>query len=51
VTNANAAVGATPTVWTGDVNSNDHAMYLKNLRDSGYNPRNDYSPNGLLKVE
>jgi hypothetical protein len=26
--------------------SNDHAMYLKNLRDSGYNPKNDFDEFG-----
>ena len=28
----------------------DHALYLKNLRDSGYNPRNDYNPNGTMRA-
>jgi hypothetical protein len=27
-----------------------HAQYLKNLRDSGYNPRNDYNPNGTMRA-
>ncbi len=27
-----------------------HAQYLKNLRDSGYNPKNDYNPNGTMRA-
>jgi hypothetical protein len=27
-----------------------HAQYLKNLRDSGYNPRDDYNPNGTMRA-
>ncbi len=26
----------------GSGNSNDRAMYIKNLRDSGYDPKNDF---------
>jgi hypothetical protein len=26
------------------------ALYLKNLRDSGYNPKNDYNPNGTMRA-
>jgi len=29
---------------------NDHALYLKNLQDSGYNPKNDYNPNGTMRA-
>jgi hypothetical protein len=35
VMNANASVGATPVAWPGGVSSSDHALYLRNLRDSG----------------
>ena len=34
----------------GGVSSNDHALYAKNLRDSGYNPRNDFNPNGTMRA-
>lgn len=34
----------------GGMGSGDHALYLKNLRDSGYNPRNDYNPNGTMRA-
>jgi hypothetical protein len=26
------------------------AMYLKNLRDSGYNPKNDFNPDGTMRA-
>jgi len=26
------------------------ALYAKNLRDSGYNPRNDFNPNGTMRA-
>ena len=25
-------------------------LYIKNLRDSGYNPKNDYNPNGTIRA-
>ena len=28
----------------------DRALYLKNLHDSGYNPENDYNPNGTIRA-
>jgi hypothetical protein len=28
----------------------DRSMYFKNLHDSGYDPRNDYSPNGNINA-
>ena len=30
----------------GPGNSNDSAMYIKNLRDSGYNPKNNFNKFG-----
>jgi hypothetical protein len=44
---AYAAVPMMPTM--GPVNSADHANYLKALRESGYNPKNDYQKNGLIQ--
>ena len=47
--NALAAVPDAPAVgWTGGVSSSDHAMYLRNLHDSGYNPKNDFSAAGVM---
>ena len=36
------------TGFNGNGNASDRAMYLRNLRDSGYDPKNDYNSNGLL---
>jgi hypothetical protein len=30
--------------------SSDRGLYSKNLRDSGYNPRNDFNPNGTMRA-
>ncbi|WP_156162872.1 hypothetical protein [Bradyrhizobium sp. LTSP857] len=53
--NANAAIpdpaSPPPMGWTGGVNSNDHATYLKNLHDSGYNPKNDRDANGNVAAQ
>jgi hypothetical protein len=49
--NANASVGAPPVVWPGGVSSSDHAMYIKNLHDAGYNPKSDFGANGILKTQ
>ena len=47
--NANAAAPATPAPpMMGGVNSNDHATYMKNLHDSGYNPKNDFDGAGNM---
>ena len=43
------ATAATP-VFAQGVGSSDRAMYLKSLHDSGYNPRNDYNPNGTIRA-
>ena len=49
-----SAVAATPTfaraVAPGGVTSSGNALYLKNLRDSGYNPKNDYNPDGTMRA-
>jgi hypothetical protein len=42
------SVGASPVLWTGGVNSSDHATYVKNLHDSGYNPKNNFNANGNM---
>jgi hypothetical protein len=49
-----SAVAVTPTlaraVAPGGVTSGSDALYLKNLRDSGYNPKNDYNPDGTMRA-
>ncbi len=47
---AQAPVGVPPLVVPGGVSSSDHALYIKNLRDSGYNPKNDFNPNGTIRA-
>lgn len=44
------AAGAPPAAWMGGVSSSDRETYLKNLHDSGYDPRNDYA-NGLMRTQ
>jgi hypothetical protein len=39
-------VGASPVLWTGGASSADHALYLKNLHDSGYNTKNNFNAAG-----
>jgi hypothetical protein len=39
-----SATAATPAF------AQDHALYSKNLRDSGYNPQNDFNPNGTMRA-
>ncbi|WP_024510304.1 hypothetical protein [Bradyrhizobium sp. ARR65] len=43
---AQALVGVAP----GAVSSSDDALYIKNLHDSGYNPKNDFNPNGTMRA-
>ena len=49
--NAFAGVGASPVVWTGGVSSSDHATYIRNLHDSGYNPKNNFNANGTVATQ
>jgi hypothetical protein len=49
--NALARVGASPVVSTGGVSSSDRAMYIRNLRDAGYNPKSDFNASGTLKTQ
>src|ERR1700759_1554894 len=42
--------GAAPgfgVAYFGGANSNDHTTYMKNLHDSGYDPKNNYNSNGI----
>jgi hypothetical protein len=49
--NAFAGVGPSPVVMPGGVSSNDRALYIKNLHDSGYNPKDNFSPNGTIRTQ
>ena len=35
----------------GPRSSNDHDMYIKNLRDSGYNPKNNFNSFGNVATQ
>jgi hypothetical protein len=48
---ANAGVGASPVVWMGGVSSNDRAMYTRNLRESGYNTKNNFNAVGNISTQ
>ena len=45
---AQAPAGAPPLVVPGGVSN--HALYIKSLHDSGYDPKNDYNPNGTIRA-
>jgi hypothetical protein len=45
---AQAPVSAPPVVVPGGVCS--CSLYIKNLHDSGYNPKNDFNPNGTIRA-
>jgi hypothetical protein len=46
-----ATTAAAPAFAQGAlVSSSGHALYIKNLRDSGYNPKNDFNPNGTMRA-
>jgi hypothetical protein len=49
--NAFARVGPSPVVWQGGVSNSDRALYIKNLHDSGWNPKNDFNANGTIKTQ
>jgi hypothetical protein len=49
-----AATAATPAFAQapapGGVSSSDRALHIRNLQDSGYNPKNDFNPNGTIRA-
>ena len=45
-----AMVGAPPPVM-GGVSSADQATRVKSLRESGFNPKNDFNANGTIKTQ
>jgi hypothetical protein len=49
--NAFARMGPSPVVWQGGVSSGDRDMYFRNLRDSGYDKKNDFNPNGIIRTQ
>jgi hypothetical protein len=51
--NANAAVPApaSPVGWMGGVSSSDRALYIKNLHDAGYDPKNNFDAKGNMRTQ
>jgi hypothetical protein len=47
--NASAGVGASPVLWMGGVSNSDREMYIRNLHDSGYNPKNNFKADGNIQ--
>lgn len=43
-----SATAATPVF--AQVPAGAGALYAKNLQDSGYNPKNDFNPNGTMRA-
>ena len=48
--NAYAAMGAPPTAMPSAI-SKDRETYMKNLHDSGYDPKNDLTKSGTMRQE
>src|SRR6266576_403552 len=45
------ATAVNPSAARGGVSSSDSAQYIKNLHDSGYNPKNNFNANGTIKTQ
>ena len=43
--------GGYPSAAWGGVSSSDRAQYIKNLHDSGYNPKDNFNANGIIKTQ
>ena len=48
---AYGSAAAPPFVGMGGVSNNDRTMYLRNLHDSGYDPKNDFTKSGTLVTQ
>jgi hypothetical protein len=46
-----AYYGGYPSAAWGTVSSSDRAQYIKNLHDSGYNPKDNFNANGTVKTQ
>ena len=49
--NANASVAASPVLWRGGASSADYNLYIRNLRESGYNPKDNFNETGTVKTQ
>src|ERR1700716_4526346 len=50
VRGARAAYYGGPSAAGGGVSSSDRDQYIKNLHDSGYNPKDNFNANGTVKT-
>ena len=46
-----AYYGGSPSVAWGGVSSSDRTQYIKNLHDSGYNPKANFNANGTIRTQ
>jgi hypothetical protein len=46
-----AYYGGYPSAARGGVSSSDRDQYIKNLRDSGYDPKNNFDAKGILRTQ
>ena len=46
-----AYYGGYPSAAWGGVSSSDRDLYFRNLRDSGYDKKGDFNPNGTLRTQ
>ncbi|MGY2909662.1 hypothetical protein [Bradyrhizobium sp. URHC0002] len=51
VLGARATYYGGPSAAWGGVSSSDRAQYIKNLHDSGYNPKDNFNANGTIKLQ
>jgi hypothetical protein len=51
VRGARAAYYGGPSAAWGGVSSSDRTQYIKNLHDSGYNPKDNFNANGIIKTQ
>src|SRR3981189_3511324 len=51
VRSARAAYYGGPSAAGGGVSSSDRDQYIKNLHDSGYNPKGNFNANGTIKTQ
>ena len=46
-----AYYGGYPSAAWGGVSSSDRTQYIKNLQDSGFNPKDNFNANGTIKTQ
>jgi len=52
--NPNAAfarMGPSPVIFAPGASNSDRELYFRNLRDSGYDKKQDFSPSGTIRTQ